>query len=156
MIGLSPCSLSRSIPACAGKPRPVTHFARTGQVDPRVRGEAIAAAWEAETCTGRSPRARGSLPEKAVPSCDRGSIPACAGKPPRRVGDARRSWVDPRVRGEARVRVPIRVRQRGRSPRARGSRPRTLRTNLHFRSIPACAGKPLDANLLRVERKPNF
>ena len=79
-----------SIPACAGKPEFRTlHLASIQPgVHPRVCGEAresIAARAEARRATGPSPRVRGSPGRRSRTRCSTrlGSIPACAGKPPR-------------------------------------------------------------------------
>ncbi len=131
-----------SIPACAGKPRYNAHKDSPGQVDPRVRGEARAACVSGLIARGRSPRARGSLMGNASLSSAPGSIPACAGKPGFAKLLVKVHRVDPRVRGEARVRLDSRGSKTGRSPRARGSRVSTLSCRSVPGSIPACAGKP--------------
>ena len=132
----------RSIPACAGKPSKNTPTQSEPQVDPRVRGEAVAAAMGLLRLEGRSPRARGSQPKHPhqVPM-DR-SIPACAGKPATTAVVATITGVDPRVRGEAEARRAHARVLLGRSPRARGSPSDLLRAEVKGRSIPACAGKP--------------
>ena len=70
------------------------------------------------------------------------SIPACAGKPWRRLQSEYPSGVDPRVRGEARRGPEISLHTTGRSPRARGSLRTTAPDRAEQGSIPACAGKP--------------
>ena len=132
-----------SIPACAGKPYRPALQRSDFRVDPRVRGEATNPCAEPYPLPGRSPRARGSqvrAPEVRLP---KRSIPACAGKPGIRRPGRHDPKVDPRVRGEAQHPGPCPLCYRGRSPRARGS-PLSMRDGTsQSRSIPACAGKPL-------------
>ena len=146
----------RSIPACAGKPRDLAQFSSPCGVDPRVRGEAGLACLIVSGFAGRSPRARGSRVPLTRTTAHVGSIPACAGKPGIRLRRVRLVRVDPRVRGEAHGLPQGLPHGLGRSPRARGSPMYVLTCPAPSGSIPACAGKPLDANLLRVERKPYF
>ena len=143
-----------SIPASAGKPSRRPTAPRCSGVHPRERGEAVAADGRSATCTGPSPRARGSQARVARPSGALGSIPASAGKPPSDVPTGQTRWVHPRERGEAcrsidqseptngpspRVLVPV---ASGPSPRARGSLCRLDARDHLLGSIPASAGKP--------------
>ncbi len=133
----------RSIPACAGKPgirRPGRHDPK---VDPRVRGEAQHPGPCPLCYRGRSPRARGSHCNLQRSAGQRGSIPACAGKPGLVVTGGYVCEVDPRVRGEALSPSQKSEVSPGRSPRARGSPNYTPHKEICDRSIPACAGKPL-------------
>ena len=137
---------SRSIPACAGKPRPCECSASSAQVHPRVCGEACRRPTRAWSPQGPSPRVRGSLPRELRRPRHRGSIPACAGKPLRTRRYGRRSGVHPRVCGEARnARTPSAT-SIGPSPRVRGSPQTNLGLNDACGSIPACAGKPIDTS----------
>ena len=139
----------RSIPACAGKPQWPGRRSTNARVDPRVRGEAENVTPLGAVDSGRSPRARGS-PTQGPQALPHGrSIPACAGKPADRDGNAEVIVVDPRVRGEA-----ARARQRassvgGRSPRARGSLQFCNCVECLRGSIPACAGKPAGGGRIR-------
>jgi len=165
-----------SIPACAGEPPLALRALSAARVDPRVCGGAIRShrnggpklgrsprvrgaqrrAALLARCKGRSPRVRGSLPHRPRRSPDLGSIPACAGEPPRPTAKPRISTVDPRVCGGAGHLSPHRPDGRGRSPRVRGSR-RARRLGLECRgSIPACAGEPSDggATTARPEVDP--
>ena len=78
---LSSDMADRSIPACAGKPRPGRGAAAPRAVDPRVCGETDRMALAIEAHHGRSPRVRGNHHLGAVEIDREGSIPACAGKP---------------------------------------------------------------------------
>ena len=134
--------LLRSIPASAGKPGAVPGWCRRPWVYPRVRGEATVPCPALGNSMGLSPRPRGSLTRTEASSSWWGSIPASAGKPRRRAGRSPRTWVYPRVRGEAWSSPSRRKTKSGLSPRPRGS---PLRDDLgvgHDGSIPASAGKP--------------
>ena len=119
----SPLSaLPRFIPASAGNtPLPARRPA-SRPVHPRERGEHVNPALLTLTFAGSSPRARGTL--------DRGSpgetlmrfIPASAGNTLCASPQADTDTVHPRERGEHRNRGDAAVRQRGSSPRARGTR----------------------------------
>ena len=102
---------------------------------------------------GRSPRVRGSPGYIEGGNVIPGSIPACAGEPrddPRRRCAGR---VDPRVCGGASCGVRRRTRDRGRSPRVRGSPRHRQDRRHHLGSIPACAGEPIrDWRLAFMER----
>ncbi len=140
--GFADRRLAGSIPACAGKPKTTSTLPRLTMVDPRVRGEAFLSGLKLRGREGRSPRARGSLRKRQNPTGQKGSIPACAGKPPRSHPRSTAPEVDPRVRGEARVCANGAGHHQGRSPRARGSPRDVARVHEGPRSIPACAGKP--------------
>ena len=92
-----------SIPACAGKPGSGTGTTMCEGVHPRVCGEATLAAVERLAARGPSPRVRGSRASARAATVRAGSIPACAGKPAGLPTLPARSWVHPRVCGEASV-----------------------------------------------------
>ena len=95
---------------------------------------------------GPSPRVRGSLEQMQADEVHAGSIPACAGKPEywKRVDALAR--VHPRVCGEAEDALDHAHAREGPSPRVRGS-PVTFYVGRRAAgSIPACAGKPLEAD----------
>ena len=71
-----------SIPACAGKPGSLMTGRCPTRVHPRVCGEALNAVRQRGFLSGPSPRVRGSRFFLAYAVPWRGSIPACAGKPP--------------------------------------------------------------------------
>ena len=131
-----------SIPACAGKPPSRCPTPHPAWVYPRVCGEATVVELENSTDSGLSPRVRGSRVAEWIDHSNRGSIPACAGKP----RDSRRRSTElrvyPRVCGEAcSVLVGGSVGS-GLSPRVRGSRRIDYAERIGRGSIPACAGKP--------------
>ena len=131
-----------SIPACAGEP--ARSFARTGggRVYPRVCGGAREAQRVPERYLGLSPRVRGS-PKLSQRGVDlRGSIPACAGEPCRRIRSTADAGVYPRVCGGADFMSYHPGLPPGLSPRVRGSRVRRDRPDVAEGSIPACAGEP--------------
>ena len=131
-----------SIPACAGKPPCQCFPIRMLWVHPRVRGEAASWMVEATAGMGPSPRARGSRRQHDLNLVSVGSIPACAGKPSWTTTQTDRSWVHPRVRGEARRPAALSTFAWGPSPRARGSPRKPHPPSAASGSIPACAGKP--------------
>ena len=133
---------SRSIPACAGKPVTDTPLRWRKRVYPRVCGEAQLCRRRNRHSGGLSPRVRGSLANVEGAWLQRGSIPACAGKPAGRGRDRARVRVYPRVCGEAVENLVAGDHRRGLSPRVRGSRRVPVGEHRHRGSIPACAGKP--------------
>ena len=134
-----------SIPACAGKPELAEAIRGTGWVHPRVCGEAQSSASIGQPPPGPSPRVRGSPGLSTTASAGRGSIPACAGKPGAQSAVPRVGTVHPRVCGEAASWPQSTSSWMGPSPRVRGS-PRPCHVgHVEQGSIPACAGKPLEA-----------
>ncbi len=133
-----------SIPACAGQPLWCARRARDSRVDPRVRGAAPDVEPIRSASRGRSPRARGSRRAGRVRDAGRGSIPACAGQPDEDQVPLGHPGVDPRVRGAAAATSTADDVSTGRSPRARGSHRRRRRRAGCWRSIPACAGQPVE------------
>ena len=63
-------------------------------------GETLPALRDAMVFSGLSPRVRGNLRDIAGSVADRGSIPACTGKPRRGSVEASNQTVYPRVYGE--------------------------------------------------------
>ena len=112
-----------SIPAGTGKPPEGSTARPRGGVDPRGHGEAVQTERRFRPPGGRSPRARGSPFRELRAMLRRGSIPAGTGKPTLHVLRLRVAQVDPRGHGEATGRSLSSTPARGRSPRARGSRP---------------------------------
>ena len=134
--------VSRSIPACAGKPLSWGRKRETTRVHPRVCGEAGGCGTGTRSGSGPSPRVRGSRPTAPDGTRPRGSIPACAGKPFSPRPSFRGAGVHPRVCGEAASGRPGSAAERGPSPRVRGSPTLGARLGSRAGSIPACAGKP--------------
>ncbi len=71
----------RSIPACAGEPRPAACPAPGTAVYPRVCGGTVRQVRGKPTLRGLSPRVRGNLGFHAGQDALLRSIPACAGEP---------------------------------------------------------------------------
>ena len=131
-----------SIPACAGEPYEARLTINQIGVYPRVCGGTLAQAEAAVRDVGLSPRVRGNPGLGAIYRPVRGSIPACAGEPPRRRRWRSSSRVYPRVCGGTIPSLPVPSTWTGLSPRVRGNR---RPGHLHPRqrgSIPACAGEP--------------
>ena len=134
-----------SIPAWAGKPPARGAAASLQAVYPRVGGETLCELLLLPEAEGLSPRGRGNR-HRVVGACfPLRSIPAWAGKPVRTRAARLGARVYPRVGGETYYRLGVTHYPVGLSPRGRGnlSSPRNLSDTQ--RSIPAWAGKPLDA-----------
>ena len=139
-----------SIPACAGEPPAVPNPSAAPRVYPRVCGGTAGSAATANTNGGLSPRVRGNLQRCATVREYRGSIPACAGEPWRRLTALARIRVYPRVCGGTLASVRHQPPQRGLSPRVRGNPANTLMPLAELRSIPACAGEPIADQVVRA------
>ncbi len=115
----------RSIPACAGEPLLRHHCACGPGVHPRVCGGAARSSACAMLSGGPSPRVRGSRRRAVAEDAWLRSIPACAGEPPARIADASAGAVHPRVCGGAHKGEKKMMKEKGPSPRVRGSHTRT-------------------------------
>ena len=136
---------SGSIPACAGEPNGIAASGVACGVYPRVCGGTIFGIPDAALAEGLSPRVRGNPDHHACANPRRRSIPACAGEPPRAFDAGVYAEVYPRVCGgtpRCCLLLPACV---GLSPRVRGNLALTRRTPSGYRSIPACAGEPLNS-----------
>ena len=92
---------------------------------------------------GLSPRVRGNLGARgAIPGAS-GSIPACAGEPSRPTLGLNGRGVYPRVCGGTATVVTRAVSSYGLSPRVRGNHRVAAFQDAFHRSIPACAGEPV-------------
>ena len=132
----------RSIPACAGEPRPCWQRHRLPQVYPRVCGGTPRVKVGLAYVAGLSPRVRGNpaLPPLCILSS--GSIPACAGEPRAPRSRSPVAPVYPRVCGGTEHRHRPSRSITGLSPRVRGNLAGRPFRYSHHRSIPACAGEP--------------
>ena len=131
-----------SIPASAGEPDARRRERRYRWVHPRERGGAWNRPHASLPSSGPSPRARGSRWGPWRAALARGSIPASAGEPARRLCAEDVMRVHPRERGGADARPPALLTVMGPSPRARGSRGRGVARGRAPGSIPASAGEP--------------
>ena len=142
-----PAKVKRSIPACAGEPRPSWLVVRACGVYPRVCGGTADSSMFCWRYSGLSPRVRGNRTRAARCRCRQRSIPACAGEP---IYHNERVWmfkVYPRVcGGTERDRLRL-ERAQGLSPRVRGNLQRRPPGQHHRGSIPACAGEPCPTSL---------
>ena len=131
-----------SIPACAGEPSRSPTPGRSGWVYPRVCGGTGACEPWGRIAYGLSPRVRGNREDVTRFVMRRGSIPACAGEPPKDMVCLVTSGVYPRVCGGT-FSIPLPSQTlRGLSPRVRGNQYRRARCPYSSGSIPACAGEP--------------
>ena len=131
-----------SIPAWAGKPPGRRQALASVRVHPRVGGETRISSAIHLLRAGPSPRGRGNPVRIATPHHSPRSIPAWAGKPPKRVSAAGSVVVHPRVGGETWRCGRLRATPRGPSPRGRGNPVNVSLATRYLRSIPAWAGKP--------------
>ena len=134
-----------SIPACAGEPSGWTAAGRGQSVYPRVCGGTMVQSVALATAVGLSPRVRGNHQSPARSGMRDRSIPACAGEPHTLPEIVRRGEVYPRVCGGTRVGLRLAVGSNGLSPRVRGNLPLYDPAQDAIRSIPACAGEPMNA-----------
>ena len=89
----------RSIPACAGEPRPGSQCSRRERVYPRVCGGTISPSYPSHRRGGLSPRVRGNQWRSRPRCASLRSIPACAGEPAPGDVTIRNGEVYPRVCG---------------------------------------------------------
>ena len=131
-----------SIPACAGEPNTGPCRPVPAGVYPRLRGGTLRLAGLFNRRQGLSPLARGNPSGEAADQTAPGSIPACAGEPLQVSWCVLTERVYPRLRGGTRSDRELKVHQRGLSPLARGNRAYKPSNDVHWGSIPACAGEP--------------
>ena len=134
-----------SIPACAGEPSPPRPAKSIRRVYPRVCGGTVGSRHSNHPAAGLSPRVRGNPAGTAGAAARRGSIPACAGEPPKVGRSARWAGVYPRVCGGTGLPRTGHERHQGLSPRVRGNLVRDDVADGGIGSIPACAGEPTRA-----------
>ena len=114
--------IMRSIPACAGEAKQITHSKPVKPVYPRVcGGSPLRLRWPL-AIRGLSPRVRGKPHQGAEWPARPGSIPACAGEAVSPFARVSRQPVYPRVCGGSVVVVVAWVWVGGLSPRVRGKR----------------------------------
>ena len=132
----------RSIPACAGEPRPGIGRCDRGRVYPRVCGGTTYISSHQHDLRGLSPRVRGNRGHKQGIGGHTGSIPACAGEPCPQPVHVPPQSVYPRVCGGTADELMTDVEGNGLSPRVRGNRLARIPPCSSVGSIPACAGEP--------------
>ncbi len=139
-------SISRSIPARAGKAVSGQQSDGTGRVHPRACGESVTDRSSIAPEYGPSPRVRGKLGALVEPAERPGSIPARAGKAAVWATASRVRRVHPRACGES-VQSKLKdMDDDGPSPRVRGKPAQRHRGSVVIRSIPARAGKASGRN----------
>ena len=111
----------RFIPAPAGNMACTPQLAYAGPVHPRACGEHRWPLVVFGVRSGSSPRLRGTSPRNSNHGPASRFIPAPAGNIPRPVRPNRRCAVHPRACGEHEVAADQRAKQRGSSPRLRGT-----------------------------------
>ena len=143
VVGAEDLHLRRSIPACAGEPGARIAWRTCSAVYPRVCGGTKRIGQIDEAAAGLSPRVRGNRSTRVKYERIQGSIPACAGEPSCRPSRQRPRPVYPRVCGGTSPPLLRSSNAGGLSPRVRGNHSSTTSSNVPARSIPACAGEPL-------------
>ena len=133
-----------SIPACAGEPGRYLQLGGLPPVYPRVCGGTWIATSTRLTRRGLSPRVRGNRRRHGGDRSRIRSIPACAGEPQPGSRRCPPPAVYPRVCGGTAFGALKTDVLEGLSPRVRGNPSTQLFTCPASRSIPACAGEPLD------------
>ena len=136
---------TRSIPACAGEPRPSILPPSRVAVYPRVCGGTGTLRRHYQTTPGLSPRVRGNRQRLAAADMAAGSIPACAGEPRARPVCGDTGQVYPRVCGGTHGAANLDGHPVGLSPRVRGNPGAGVLQSPANGSIPACAGEPCRA-----------
>ena len=148
-----PLNRPRSIPACAGEPTDGSGRCRHDKVYPRVCGGTGQMRRPAAVALGLSPRVRGN---RVLPGEGNGpvrSIPACAGEPIRLTVWTYMWKVYPRVCGGTTSWTFCHHPEIGLSPRVRGNPAIIRHPVVALGSIPACAGEPLNDNIIAGAHK---
>ena len=135
----------RSIPACAGEPRRPRSACLGMQVYPRVCGGTTLMPAYPIAVKGLSPRVRGNRLRIQLGHRRPRSIPACAGEPQLEAVDDSVVGVYPRVCGGTSNSSNGASFANGLSPRVRGNPPAQYNVAVRPRSIPACAGEPIES-----------
>ena len=142
----------RSIPACAGEPYRPLPARPVSAVYPRVCGGTLTDVDCGSCPKGLSPRVRGNPFGLRHCHAIRRSIPACAGEPDVPRTAPLDSEVYPRVCGgtpDCRLEGGS---VDGLSPRVRGNHRRPECNPRRRRSIPACAGEPVEYSSCRLQQ----
>ncbi len=144
--------LSRSIPACAGEPIRAILYPSHTKVYPRVCGGTRQLPAYHHSLGGLSPRVRGNHVSHEECNHQPRSIPACAGEPSSGSSRGSSRRVYPRVCGGTHRWGWRMALVEGLSPRVRGNRVKQSLEKIKERSIPACAGEPLERAFDRTHR----
>ena len=139
-----------SIPACAGEPGTRRPDRSSTAVYPRVCGGTTPGASASREYSGLSPRVRGNRSVLHRPETWNRSIPACAGEPRWWWALTWLSRVYPRVCGGTTPHLPLPHCLTGLSPRVRGNHVAERHLVRRRRSIPACAGEPVEDRTPRL------
>ena len=129
------------IPAHAGKTHPPRDYPRRSRAHPRSRGENLGPARGWRDRLGSSPLTRGKRHPLRPRICDRGLIPAHAGKTTMRRSARRCAKAHPRSRGENPGDAANKPEGAGSSPLTRGKPVTSLDSRQRAGLIPAHAGK---------------
>jgi len=130
----------RITPACAGNSRSCAMPQRAFQDHPRVCGEQLRAARQAEKEAGSPPRVRGTVGPRAFEKKAARITPACAGNRLFVFAFNLPSQDHPRVCGEQADQLQVRLQIAGSPPRVRGTAQVSKDFNRFHGITPACAG----------------
>ena len=114
-------AISRSIPACTGKPARCRRRRSTRWVYPRMYGETEVMRARRSSWLGLSPHVRGNQDHQRLEAACSRSIPACTGKPSSHRRLPPRLMVYPRMYGETRTAGAGAGAAEGLSPHVRGN-----------------------------------
>ena len=134
-------TITRLIPAHAGKTCSASPQRRSWWAHPRSRGENCCPGPLRPRAGGSSPLTRGKRLASDLRNRSRGLIPAHAGKTCTRRGSPRQCGAHPRSRGENHYEYARPENIKGSSPLTRGKRDHSLPQRLIAGLIPAHAGK---------------
>ena len=139
--GYKAISITRIIPAYAGKSPSYGFLLRKREDHPRLRGEKPPQPQRKDTGAGSSPLTRGKVIRARRPRSTPRIIPAYAGKRSIRVQGETVDRDHPRLRGEKIGILIIGLKSMGSSPLTRGKVAQAPELVWMFRIIPAYAGK---------------
>ena len=139
--------IGRSIPACAGEPSIIAPSRYVIRVYPRLCGGTESRNSYPFIQQGLSPPVRGNRIRWHNWGEQGGSIPACAGEPDVTLPGRIKTRVYPRLCGGTRCDLTRAHQDKGLSPPVRGNPPTSRPRRGIIRSIPACAGEPVDFNI---------
>ena len=128
-------------PACAGKSRPITWATSWRRDHPRMCGEKSWHCLAHSARLGSPPHVRGKVPAWLSKRYARRITPACAGKRISGWWTLSRQQDHPRMCGEKRCLIAVRIFSVGSPPHVRGKGCKNHPYTGHSRITPACAGK---------------
>ena len=141
------------IPACAGNTTWISSLRSMARDHPRVCGEHKSVCTPPTSCSGSSPRVRGTLLRHEGLKILAGIIPACAGNTHCSPCQKTSGRDHPRVCGEHIAVIHPLTHGRGSSPRVRGTLDAGFAGLVQVGIIPACAGNTIAPSVGRVSSR---